>query len=156
MADPDFLASEEQFDKFIKGFENGALPRLAWTHSAHLAVASWYLISFPENEAIQRVRAGIRHYNECAGIENTPDSGYHETLTMFWLGILGEFLKASSNGGNKLDLIRSAVREFRPQRDLYRKYYSFDVVASREARANWVLPDGVDAFRGNKSTLRYI
>jgi hypothetical protein len=147
----DFLASESAFAKFLAQFEEGTLPRPDWTHAAHLAVGTWYLLSFPEKKAIERVRAGIRHYNECAGVRNTPDSGYHETLTRFWIRILSNFLESLDRGSGKLVAIRHAVAEFGSRRDLFREYYSFDVVASREARARWIPPDKIPAGHGNKS-----
>jgi len=152
----DFLASEPALAEFIDQFERGTLPKAMWTHAAHLAVGSWYLVTFPENIAIQRVRAGIQHYNECVGTANTPDSGYHETLTLFWLSIIRRFLLAAADMGDKLTAIRCVVDEFGGQRGLFKQYYSFDVVASREARAGWVPPDRIVLKPGNKSTLRNI
>jgi hypothetical protein len=155
----DFLENEHAFAEFLYGFEQGTLPRPVWTHAAHLAIGAWYLLSFPEEMAIDRVRTGIRHYNQCAGIANTPDSGYHETLTLFWLGILGgqvSNLRSTSRRlalDDKLDAIRRLVAEFAPQRDLFKQYYSFDVVASQEARARWIPPDRIVWGGGNKSTL---
>ena len=148
-----FLATEATLAEFIENFEQGTLPRAMWTHTAHLTVAAWYLLALPEPEAIERVRAGIRHYNSAAGIPNTADSGYHETLTLFWLGILADFLHPCDGPAEKVAAIRLAVNEFGAQRALYRQYYSFDVVGSREARAQWIPPDLAKNFRGNKTTL---
>lgn len=158
----DFLASEQAFAEFVDAFEQGTLPKPIWTHGAHLAVGSWYLLSLPESIAIERVRTGIRHYNECVGTRNTADSGYHETLTMFWLGIIAGQLWELAGASRrltvreKLTAVRSVVEKFGGQRDLFRRYYSFDVVASREARARWVPPDRIVSEEGNKSTLRDI
>jgi len=159
----DFLESEPALANFIDQFERGTLPKAMWTHGAHLAVGTWYLVNFPEEIAIGRVRAGIQHYNRCVGTRNTPDSGYHETLTLFWLEIIRRYL-LDMEIGDKLKALRSVVVEFGGQRDLFRRYYSFDVVASREARARWVAPDRIVSERfadilfnaGNKSTLRDI
>jgi hypothetical protein len=137
----DFLESERAFANFIDQFERGTLPKPVWTHGAHLAVGTWYLVNFAEEIAIGRVRTGIQHYNECVGTANTPDSGYHETLTLFWLRIIRRFLLETGGMGDKLKAVRGVVEEFGGQRDLFRKYYSFDVVGSREARARWVPPD---------------
>jgi hypothetical protein len=146
------------------------LPKPLWTHGAHLAVGAWYLVSFPEEEAIERMRTGIQNYNECAGTANTEDSGYHETLTRFWLKIIAGQVSGLLSASRtltlqeKLKAVRRVVEEFGGQRDLFKKYYSFDVVSSREARARWVPPDrtvsgiSVDILLnpGNKSTLRNI
>jgi hypothetical protein len=137
----EFLISDEAFAELLDQFERGTLPKAIWTHAAHLAVATWYLASFPEGTAIDRVRTGIQHYNECVGTANTEVSGYHETLTIFWLKMVWRFLEEKGNGGSKLDKVRSVVEAFGGRRDLFKQYYSFDVVASREARARWVPPD---------------
>ena len=141
-----FLASDESLADFIERFERGTWPKPLWTHSAHLAVATWYLYSLPVAEATERVRDGIRSYNEAVGTRNTEDSGYHETLTLFWLGIVSDRLSRDDRPARILDAVRLVVAEFGARRDLYRDYYSFDVVKSREARAKWVPPD-----RSNKS-----
>jgi len=152
----DFLETEQAFAEFLDGFERGTLPKAIWTHAAHLAIGTWYLVTFPEGAAFDRVRTGIQHYNVCVGTANTEGSGYHETLTIFWLNMIGRFLADTGRTGDKLDKVRSVVEEFGGQRDLFRQYYSFDVVASREARARWVPPDRIVSRSGNKSTLRDI
>jgi hypothetical protein len=137
----DFLEGEQAFAEFLDGFERGTLPKAAFTHAAHLAMATWYLVTFPEGTAIDRVRTGIRHYNVCVGGANTEDSGYHETLTVFWIKTIERFLEEIGAAGGKLDQVRRVVEEFGGRRDLFKRYYGFDVVASREARARWVPPD---------------
>jgi hypothetical protein len=138
----DFLSEEQTLAGFIRQFEQGTLPKPIWTHAAHLAVGSWYLLTLPEEAAVEQVRTGIRHYNECVGTANTTDSGYHETLTLFWLRTIGEFLR-NQKGVDKLEAVRNVVAEFGGQRDLFKKYYSFDVVASRAARTGWIAPDRI-------------
>ena len=56
----EFLESEPAFTDFLTRFQQGTLPRPLWTHAAHLAIGAWHLLSYDENEAIQRVRTGIR------------------------------------------------------------------------------------------------
>jgi len=138
----DFLSDTQALAEFIGQFEQGTLPKPIWTHAAHLAVGTWYLMTSPEETAVEQVRTGIRHYNECVGTANTPDSGYHETLTLFWLRTIGEFLRYQQ-GWDKLEAVRRVVAEFGGQRDLFKKYYSFDVVASLAARASWIAPDRI-------------
>jgi len=41
----------------------------------------------------------------------------------------------------RLETVRALVGELGPRRDLYKGYYSFDVVRSVEARRSWVPPD---------------
>jgi len=139
----DYLESEQAFEKFVREF--GTLPRSSWTHAAHLSIGAWYLLSLPEKTVIDRIRNGIRHYNECVGVANTVDSGYHETLTRFWVGQVSGLLLTSRRlvPRGTLEAIRDVVVTFAPQRDLFKQYYTFDVVASREARARWIPPDRI-------------
>jgi len=139
----EFLEDDVAFADFIAQFEAGTLPRPVWTHGAHLAVAAWYLLRLPERSAITRVREGIQHYNTCVGVQNTRDSGYHETLTIFWLRTLMMFLAEPHENASEIELVRGAVARFGPERDLFRAYYSFDVVRSQEARARWIPPDKI-------------
>jgi hypothetical protein len=139
--DPPFLASECALAEFIRRFERGTLPKPLWTHAAHIGIAAWYLLALPEAEATVRVRDGIKRYNEAVGTANTEDSGYHETLTLFWLRTISGRLSRPDRPAETLDAIRMVVAEFGQRRDLYRNFYSFDVVKSRQARAKWVPPD---------------
>ncbi|MBA3240067.1 MAG: hypothetical protein H0T60_02430 [Acidobacteria bacterium] len=124
----------------VRDFEAGTLPRAHWTHAAHLTVALWYALQFDWPEAVTRVRRGIKLYNEAHGISTTPTSGYHETLTLFWLRHVRAFLEGDFNEGRSLvalanDLVRGAGI------GLPLTFYSRELLFSPEARAFWVEPD---------------
>jgi hypothetical protein len=104
-------------------------------------MAGCYLLAYPEAEATERIRQGIRYYNESQGNLNTADSGYHETLTIFWIQTLRGWLAGEPTGRTRLDIVRALAEKFGLGRDLYKDYYSFDVLRSREARAQWIAPD---------------
>jgi hypothetical protein len=127
--------------EILHGFEDGSFPKEQWNHAAHLRVAGCYLLGHPVEEALRRMREGVRRYNEATGGKNSEDSGYHETLTCFWIAVAGGFLAALLGRMTAADKIQALVDEFGSRRDLFREYYGFDVVKSREARAGWVEPD---------------
>src|SRR5687767_14333536 len=79
-------------DDFLRQFEACILPLDQWHHRAHLKVAYLYLTMLDFESAAQRVRDGIRAYNSTHQIEDTPTSGYHETMTMAWLHIIAAML----------------------------------------------------------------
>lgn len=140
------LSSEQALSDFVAAFENGTFPGTQFRHAEHLAVAACYLLESGDAEATARIRTNIRRYNESQGGKNTDGSGYHETLTVFWLAVVRANLPS---GVPRLDAVRAIVTAFAPRRDLFREYYSFDVVKSREARLSWVSPDlpgPADAF----------
>ena len=136
-AEVTMLDNEESLSAFVAAFEAGTYPVAQFHHAGHLALAACYL---RENGAAAtgRIRANIRRYNEAQGGKNTGDAGYHETLTVFWLALVRANLPA---GVPRLDVVRFIVDTFAPRRDLFRDYYSFDVVKSKEARLSWVSPD---------------
>jgi hypothetical protein len=136
-----FLDSEEALSQFLDCFERGTWPKPEWTHAAHIAVAGCYLIGYSDEEAADRARSGIQHYNQCVGTINSDHSGYHETLTLFWLALVRARLRQLDAGTARIDSVRILVAEFAPQRDVFREYYSFDVVRSMEARRSWLPPD---------------
>ena len=133
----DFLISRESFEGFIGGWEAGTLPKPMWTHAAHVAVGACYTVRYGP-QAFEHIKQGILRYNAAVGTANTERSGYHETLTRFWANVIGE---AVAEYEDEWQAARAAVRKFGDQRGLTKLYYSFDVVADREARRCWIPPD---------------
>lgn len=56
-----------------------------WTHAAHFVVATCLLWDHKFDAALSQMRTLIKANNEHMGIQNTDSSGYHETLTQFYL-----------------------------------------------------------------------
>ena len=88
--------------------------------------------------ALERTRCGIVRYNEAVGTANTATSGYHETLTRLWAGILRQIVDGFTD---PWEAACYAVEKFGEERDLHHLYYSFDVVRDPVARRTWVTPD---------------
>ena len=137
----DFLADEAALDGFIAAWRAGTLPKPSWTHAAHVAVCAWHAYGgVPADEVFAAMKRGIVAYNEAVGTANTPTSGYHETLTRFWTEVVVAHLHGA-RPATRLAAVRSAVDAFGAARSLHVARYSFDVVADRRARAEWVPPD---------------
>jgi hypothetical protein len=138
---PDPLPSEEPaIDAFLSAFEAGTLPKPRWTHGAHILTGACYVHALGESAAIDRMRSNVTAYNLVVGGQNTATSGYHETITILWIKILAQFHRDHPT------LPRAAfatlcVEHFAPQRDILRRYYDYDVVASIEARRGWIPPN---------------
>jgi flavin reductase (DIM6/NTAB) family NADH-FMN oxidoreductase RutF len=135
--EPAFLQSVSAFDDFIAAWLAGSLPKSEWTHAAHVAVAAYYC-GRERCETINRLRTGIRRYNEATGNPNTTKSGYHETLTIFWAMLVSALVRGISS---PLEAARLAVQKFGHERDLHKLYYSYDIVRDADARLSWVQPD---------------
>jgi hypothetical protein len=131
--------SEAEIDHFLAAFDSGTMPRYCWTHAAHLAMCAARLWK-EDQSTVERIRLGIQHYNHSQGTVTTPTSGYHETLTLFWIETVRGYLREASPG-SRLAAVCGAIKTFGVASDLPRKRYTFDVFQSPEARARWIPPD---------------
>ena len=126
-------------DAFVAAFENGTLPKERWTHGAHLLTGACYVHALGVSEATNRMRLCVRRYNEAVGGKNTETSGYHETITVAWIKLIGRLLRDVQPIA-RAEFAALAVEHFVKQRDIFRRYYDFDVEKSIEARREWVEP----------------
>jgi hypothetical protein len=131
-SDPEALAAR---------FSALTLPKEEWTHAAHLTVGAWHVHTYGPEDALARLRDGIRRLNESHGSVNTPTSGYHETITAAYVTLLAAYLDA---GPPELPLAARVARLLASplaERDMLLTFYSRDRLLSVEARARWVEPD---------------
>jgi hypothetical protein len=135
-----FLESPSALTDFVRQWEAHTLPKVQWTHAAHVAVCAFYTAEFGHAEALRRMRHGIPLYNVAVGGLNTEDSGYHETLTCLWARIVNDFL-AGRAFPTAFAAVEAAVQRYGQQRKLHEAFYTFDVVADRRARREWVPPN---------------
>ncbi len=131
--------TESQIDTFLAAFEGGTLPKAEWTHGAHLLTGSCYVHALGEAQAIDRMRLCVRRYNESVGGKNTETSGYHETITIAWIKLLSRLLDRS-RPIERAEFAALAVEHFQAQKQIFSRYYDFDLVSSTEARLRWVAP----------------
>jgi hypothetical protein len=131
--------SESELDHFLASFDAGTMPRYCWTHAAHLAMCAARLFE-EDSGTVDRIRLGIQHYNHSQGIVTTKTSGYHETLTMFWIASVRGYLH-EERPETRLAAVCGAIRKFGLEAALPRKRYTFDVFESTEARVRWIPPD---------------
>ncbi len=125
----------ESLSILVARWEAGTLPPSAWTHAAHVAVCAWYAAHPASEPLLDRMRRGIRNYNAAVGTVDGPDRGYHETLTRFWCEVIDGSIRERDLG------MREVIARFGADRRYHERFYSFDVVRSRDARAAWVPPD---------------
>lgn len=81
-------------DTFLSQFEACTLPFDQWTHRAHVKVAWLYLSRFGLDEALTRVRAGIKAYNAANDVPEGPGVGYSETMTHAFMHIIHATMQA--------------------------------------------------------------
>ena len=134
------LVSEQSLDRFLEAFFSHTLPKAQWTHAAHVTLAACLLHQGDVPSVLPVVRNAISSYNLSVGTQNTDTSGYHETLTIFWLRVVAESLRQSPSA-SRLHAVRGIVAAYGAERSLHRLYYSNDIVTCTAARRAWVEPD---------------
>ena len=131
--------SDEEVILLVKAFEERSLPKHEWTHAAHLTVGLYYCLTNPMAVARNIMRDSIHWLNDSHGTPNTETSGYHETMTFFWLYIVEEFLcdKPKENLATLANELIATCGDSK----LPLKYYSRELLFSPQARKNYVEPD---------------
>jgi hypothetical protein len=134
----DLPTSEPDIDAFIAAFEAGSLPRERWSHAAHILAGACYVHSLGEAAAIDRMRDRVSAYNLAVGGQNTPTSGYHETVTVFWIKLLAT---QTRDNESRSTFAHRVVYELAQVRNIYADFYDFDILTSTEARRTWIEPN---------------
>jgi len=134
------LSTAHEIEAFIQEFEACALPKVRWTHHAHLVVALWYLTHHSYDEALDIVRRRIRAYNEATGTPNTESGGYHETLTRLFLdGVLAHITEHHTDS---LPIsLASLLQSPLGSKDWPLRFYSRERLFPKAARQHWLEPD---------------
>ena len=143
--------TDEEVNLLIKRFEERALPKTEWTHAAHLTVGLYYCFHHPFGVAKNLMSDGIYWLNDSHGTPNTETSGYHETLTVFWLRTVKEFLESCGNDESLAQIANALVAEVNDTK-LPLNFYSRERLFSVEARLSYVEPN-LKAFSMNLDRL---
>lgn len=125
-------AAKREIVELIRAFEDSSLARSEWTHAADLTIALLYLIHSPFT-AVEKIRFGIQRYNHAHSIESTPNSGYHETITMFWIHLIQIYLNRVDVHDSLLKLTNQLINHY-PDPNILLEYYSRGSFASRNVQ----------------------
>jgi hypothetical protein len=126
--------------ELVRRFRACELPRLEWTHAAHLSVGLWHVSSYEPGDALSRLRLGIRRLNESNGVVNSAASGYHETITRAYAQLLAAFAKRHAEAPVAERVGRLLAGDLADRGALLR-FYSRARLESAEARLAWIEPD---------------
>jgi hypothetical protein len=128
-------------DEFAARFLSRAIPREEWTHLAHLRVGAWHVHHFGPDDALRRLRDGIRALNDSHGTANTDSSGYHETITVAYVRLLDRFLATFDGRVALEDRVRELLGGPLADRAVLLRFWSKELLMSPQARREWVPPD---------------
>ncbi len=133
------FTTEAAIQALVHGFQERTLPKEEWTHEAHLVTAIWYHVNYSALESICYLRSGIIAYNISVGGKNTPQDGYHETMTLFWCKTIHQFVEDN----RKLSLV-GMVEKFlnseMARKEYPMRFYTRERLFSLEARAKFINP----------------
>ena len=79
--------SADEIHTLVTAFEACSFHPSEFRHYQHLTVALWYVWHLSPEEAILKMTTGIRRLAEAYG-----RMGYHETITLFWLRLVSNFV----------------------------------------------------------------
>jgi hypothetical protein len=120
---------------------SGTHPYLNWTHLAHCAATLYLLVQKPNWVLEEKMPDIIRNYNSAIGVANTDTTGYHETLTIFYIRAIRNFL--ATDGKSLGPAVALAALQKSPigVREFVFDFYTHEQLFSVTARRQWVEPD---------------
>lgn len=127
-------------ERVARGLIERTLPKAEWTHEAHLRAGLWHVHAHGAVAALELLRLRICAYNESVGTRNTDTSGYHETITRFYVTVIDRFLAAAERS-LELDELADELLANYGDRKLPLRHYSEGRLFSPVARRSWVEPD---------------
>jgi hypothetical protein len=128
--------------ELLKQFESLTLPFTEWTHRAHVRVAYQYLRNHSFDEALTRMRNGVKAYNAKNNVPESPTSGYNETTTRAMLHLLAAVMSAYGTALPVTDA--NGFCDMHPQlmtRHVLRLFYSPQRRMDPRAKTQFVEPD---------------
>jgi hypothetical protein len=138
-----YLISTKEALKYVQKLEDCTLPREQWSHGAHLMVGLYMVLYYKEN-ALIAMKERIWRYNEIMGKGN-ENTGYHETLTVFWLWAVRQFaLENNITEYNEEAIDLLIFDETLGKRKLVEDYYHIAVLMSPYARLHFEYPEFQD------------
>lgn len=137
---PRLFGTDAAVRRIADGLIARSLPRAEWTHEAHLAAIVAILLEHPDIRPEADMRDIISGYNLAVGGVNDDTQGYHETMTMFWIGNARAFL-ARHPEGSLVERANRFIAAPEGRRDAPLRHFSRERLFSVEARRHAVEPD---------------
>jgi 8-oxo-dGTP pyrophosphatase MutT (NUDIX family) len=126
-------------DELLTAFEDCSLPKKQWSHRAHVRVAFMYVTRLGLGEAIDRMRSQIMAYNAAHGVEDGPQTGYHETTTQAFMRLIHQAIHQREPVQDSSEFCERSP-ELLDGRVLL-CYYTRDRIMAPAARYGFVEPD---------------
>jgi len=122
-------------EEFLRLFHESALSGDEFRHRGHLRLAWLILSKHSTDEAEQIVAREIRRFAVAKGAPNR----YHDTLTRFWVRLVGHAMEIMPEAGNIDELL--ARFPLLLDKGLPYRHWRRETFNSDRARAGWVESD---------------
>jgi hypothetical protein len=139
--EPRLFADDAAVRRIGEGLLARSLTRADWTHEAHLAACLYLIVERPDVQPEHDLPDIIRRFNESVGGVNDETQGYHETITQAYIRGVRGFLTRTASELRLVAKVNMLLREPEGRRDWPLRFYSRELLFSREARLGFVEPD---------------
>jgi hypothetical protein len=130
----------DQLRDLVARFQERTLTHAEWTHSAHVAVGTWYVHQYGASDALVRLRREIPRLNDVHGTPNSDMRGYHETITQAYVRLIAATL-TTHPCADAAAAVRIVMDGPLARSSALLDYYSRGLLMSVAARRGWVDPD---------------
>lgn len=138
---PRLFASDADVIHVGDGLISRTLPRVEWTHEAHLASSTYLLLRRPDIDLDTELPGLIQRYNESVDGVNSDHEGYHDTITRVFLHGVRLFLREGSAVRSLHESVNGLLVSPMGRRDWPLHFYSRERLFSVEARRAFIAPD---------------
>src|SRR5215203_2077252 len=126
--------SEKEILDLVEKFESATIAREAWRHPEHLTVALYYLSHHDFDTATAKMRSGIFNLlTNGFSVDLTKKMPYHETLTIFWMRTLSEYIRASKTPFSLILAVNEVIEIY--DKDYPLGFYTREFLFSDSARS---------------------
>jgi hypothetical protein len=134
-------ASDAEVASIANRLLDRTLPKSEWTHAAHCVATVYLMKKRPDIDLARALPTIIRRYNETTGTPNSDSSGYHETITRFYLRAISHFLARLPKDVSVLEACNRFLASPFGARTFPLDFYSKDRLFAVKARHSCVEPN---------------
>jgi hypothetical protein len=130
-------------DDFIAAFEDASLDGGSFHHADHVRMGFLYLCRYPVLESLQRFSTGLMRLAVALGKPGL----YHETITWAFLLLISERMARAGAPQSWAEFAAGNPDLMTWERNILRKYYRDETLASPLARNTFLFPDKISPER---------
>lgn len=123
----------------VQKFGTGELKAREWNHRTRLVVGLWHILCPTGEDPLAAMRLGIKACDVVIH-KGKAKSGYHETLTRFYLQEIERFAETVSSDLDLMGVIRALLSSPLADPLVHLSRYTEECLQSEEARMGWVEP----------------